>query len=202
MAVDNRAPSRPAQPRSKSSIRSDTKEETSTKLRSDNHSDPQRKVRKQTSNASEDEATAAFVKRVLRAHQLHNSTTGDNGKAGITTSQPLEELLPPLTSSNEVDLQLYALISIIVKDFVQSWYSRITPDHEFVDEVIHIFAHCTRELEQRLRRVDLETLLLDEIPDLLDSHVKGKLAAHDEFATFLTQFQHIERHMIDTLWNH
>lgn len=73
-----------------------------------------------------------------------------------------------------MDLQLYALISIIIKDFVQSWYSKITPDHEFVDEVIHIIAHCTRGLEQRLRRIDVETLLLDEVPGLLNAHTRGQ----------------------------
>lgn len=88
---------------------------------------------------------------------------------------PVEDLLPPLTSRNDVDLQLYALIAIIIKDFVQNWYGRITPDETFVAEIVQIIAHCTRALEQRLRKVDLESLLFDELPELLDAHIRGWL---------------------------
>lgn len=72
-----------------------------------------------------------------------------------------------------MDLQLYALISVILKEFVQKWYSNITPDETFVAEIVQIIAHCTRALEQRLRNVDLESLLLDELPELLDAHIRG-----------------------------
>lgn len=78
-----------------------------------------------------------------------------------------------MTSSNEVDLQLYAFIAIIIREFVQTWYSKITPDQVFVEEVVNVIAHCTRALEQRLRNVDLESLLLDELPELLEVHVQG-----------------------------
>jgi hypothetical protein len=94
-----------------------------------------------------------------------------NGEKGRSTPRPIEDVLPPLTSSNEVDLQLYGIISVIIKEFVQAWYSKITPDQVFVNEVVRIIAHCTRGLEQRLRKVDLEALLLDEIPELLQTHL-------------------------------
>ncbi|PVH96244.1 hypothetical protein DM02DRAFT_644898 [Periconia macrospinosa] len=120
---------------------------------------------KQTDTAS-DRATAAFVRRVLCSHDVLLG----NGEKGRNTPRPIEDVLPPLTSSNEVDLQLYAIIAVIIKEFVQTWYSKITPDHVFVNEVIQIIAHCTRGLEQRLRKVDLEALLLDEIPELVEAH--------------------------------
>jgi hypothetical protein len=117
-----------------------------------------------------DRATAAFVRRTLCSH---NVLLG-NGEKGRTTPRPIEDVLPPLTSSNEVDLQLYGIISVIIKEFVQTWYSKITADHVFVNEVLQIIAHCTRGLEQRLRKVDLEALLLDEIPELLEVHFDSK----------------------------
>lgn len=89
------------------------------------------------------------------------------------TLDPVSELLPPLTSRNDVDLQLYAIIAIILRDFVQTWYNKITPDQTLVAEIVQIIAHCTRELEQRMIKVDMESLLLDELPDLLDKHVEG-----------------------------
>ncbi|KAJ0107628.1 pxa domain-containing protein [Diaporthe amygdali] len=111
-----------------------------------------------------DRATAQLIRRVLCPQQA-----GDRGRA---TPAPIHDLLPPLTSRNDVDLQLYAIIAIILRDFVQAWYNKITPDGTFVEEVVHIIAHCTRALEQRLRKVDVESLLLDELPDLLDKHIQ------------------------------
>lgn len=81
-----------------------------------------------------------------------------------------------MTSSNDVDLQLYAIIAIVVKDLVYSWYGKITPDQGFVEEVLRIVAHCTRALESRLRAVDLESLILDEIPELIEGHIHGQYA--------------------------
>lgn len=110
-----------------------------------------------------DKATAALIRRVLCPH----------AHAGIDP-RPINELLPPLTSSNDIDLQLYAIIAIIVKDLVQSWYGKITPDQGFVEEVVRIVAHCTTQLESRLRTVDLEGLVFDELPELVEAHIKGQ----------------------------
>ena len=144
---------------------------------SDTDSNHKQQEARSEARSAADEATAAFVRRTLCASHLRTGT-GDAPK-GHANVQTLEDLLPPLTSSNDVDLQLYAIISIIIKDFVQTWYNKITPDHEFVDEVIQIIAHCTRGIEQRLRRVDLESLLLDEIPALFHTHVEGRLPYSD-----------------------
>lgn len=88
-------------------------------------------------------------------------------------ASPLDELLPPLTSRNDVDLQIYAVIAIVVKELLYSWYGKVTADQEFVEEIISIIAHCTRALESRLRAVDLESLVLDEIAELVENHVHG-----------------------------
>jgi hypothetical protein len=103
------------------------------------------------------------------------------GEKGRSTPLPVDQLLPPLTSSNDVDLQLYALFAIIIREFIQAWYSKITPDQVFVEEVIQIIAHITRALEQRLRNVDLESLLFDELPELLELHIQGKVMILDGF---------------------
>ena len=89
-------------------------------------------------------------------------------------SRPINVLLPPLTSSNDIDLQLYATIAIVVKDLVQSWYGKITPDQGFVEEVVRIVAHCTTQLESRLRSVDLEGLVVHELPELVEGHINGE----------------------------
>ncbi|KIW06184.1 hypothetical protein, variant [Verruconis gallopava] len=134
---------------------------------------------KSTPDFLSDKATAAFIRRTLCANHALTNTGGERGRA---TPRPIDELLPPLTSSNEVDLQLYAILAVILKEFVYSWYAKITPDHVFVEEVIRIIAHCTRALEQRLRKVDLEALVLDELPNLIELHVKSYRVAHEEVA--------------------
>lgn len=109
-------------------------------------------------------AVRAFIRRVLCP----------DAHAGAAEQRPIDELLPPLTSSNDIDLQLYAIIAIVIKELVYSWYGKITPDQGFVEEVVKIIAHCTRAIEGRLRRVDLEQLIFDEIPELIENHVRCK----------------------------
>ncbi|KAI8721012.1 PXA domain-containing protein [Fusarium sp. LHS14.1] len=127
--------------------------------------------RSNSSDPLSDRATSLLIRRTLCSPQL-----GDKSR---DAQVPIDELLPPLTSRNDVDLQLYAFLAIIMREFVQSWYSKITSDENFVSEILHIIAHCSRALEQRFRKVDLESLLLDEIPDLLDKHITVYRTAHN-----------------------
>ncbi|POS71249.1 PXA domain-containing protein [Diaporthe helianthi] len=126
-----------------------------------------------------DQATAQLIRRVLCPQQA-----SDRGRA---TPAPIHDLLPPLTSRNDVDLQLYAIIAIILRDFVQAWYNKITPDETFVAEIVHIIAHVTRALEQRLRKIDIESLLLDELPDLLDKHIQAYRASRNPIVQYPVQ---------------
>lgn len=127
---------------------------------------PVRQGRQETGNNDfiSEKATLNLIRRVL----------GADGTESRSTPKPIEDVLPPLTSSNEVDVQLYAIIAIVIKDFVNVWYSKITPDHTFVDEVIQLIAHCSRAIEQRFRRIDVVELFLDEIPALAEQHVAGE----------------------------
>jgi hypothetical protein len=128
---------------------------------------PRQGARAASADPLSDKATAFLIRRILCPQQA------DKGKS---SPPPIEDLLPPLTSRNDVDLQLYALIAIILREFVQNWYAKLTPDEAFVAEIVQIIAHITRALEQRLRKVDLDSLLFDELPELLDRHVTGPSA--------------------------
>lgn len=126
-----------------------------------------------------DEATINYIKRVL-CRKTPSATQADSSEE--IDHKSLEDLLPPLTSSNEIDVQLYALIAVVLNLFVQSWYNKITPDQDFVANVVQIIAHCTRGLEQRLRNVDLEDLLLDALPGILAEHIDGQSAHNGQHA--------------------
>jgi PXA domain len=137
-----------------------------------------RPVRREVSSNDflSEKSTVSLIRRVLVA----------DGAETRSTPQPIEAVLPPLTSSNDVDIQLYAIIAIVIKDFINPWYSKITPDHAFVDEVIQIIAHCTRAIEQRLRLIDVVELILDEIPALVQQHIKGEYKDFRKNASGLT----------------
>ena len=117
-----------------------------------------------SSDGTSEKATLSLIRRVLAPETGH----GIDARA---SPRPVEDVLPPLTSSNEVDVQLYAIIAVVIKEFVYAWYSKITPDHAFVEEVVHIIAHCTRALEGRLRKNDIIEIALDEIPTLVERHI-------------------------------
>jgi hypothetical protein len=61
-----------------------------------------------------DRATTALIRRTLCAHKPSDKNRD--------AQPPIDELLPPLTSRNDVDLQLYAFLAIILRDSVQTWY--------------------------------------------------------------------------------
>ncbi|KKK12282.1 hypothetical protein AOCH_005334 [Aspergillus ochraceoroseus] len=123
-------------------------------------------------SGTSDRATTALIRRVLCPQ------TGSY--SGATSPYAPEELLPPLTSSNDVDRQLYALIAIIIKEFVTSWYSKITSDPALVNEAVQVVAHCTRALEQRLREIDVAQLILDELPALVEAHIASYRLAKEQ----------------------
>lgn len=158
-------PARPPGPRPKS-VAFDTESPTS----ADMASPTRRPLRSNATDPLSDRATSLLIRRTLCSPQL--------GEKSRDSQVPIDELLPPLTSRNDVDLQLYALLAIVMREFVQSWYSKITTDEHFVSEILHIIAHCSRALEQRFRKVDLESLVLDEMPDLLDKHITSYRISH------------------------
>ena len=118
-------------------------------------------------DSTSDRVTLSLIRKTLVADGTH--ATGSR-----LSPAPIEGILPPLTSSNDVDVQLYAIVAIIIRDFVNSWYSKISPDHTFVDEVIQIIAHCSRAVEERLRQIDITELILDDGAALIERHVVGK----------------------------
>ncbi|KAL4815220.1 PXA domain-containing protein [Aspergillus spinulosporus] len=143
-----------------------TPSQSSRRLQSKNDS------RNEQINGANDRALAALVRRVLCPQM------GIYG--GATSPYAPEELLPPLTSSNDVDRQLYALVAMMVKEFISSWYSKITSDQALISEVLQLIAHLTRALEQRLREINIVQLALDDIPALVETHITSYRLATEQ----------------------
>lgn len=82
-----------------------------------------------------------------------------------------QDVLPAMTSSSAVDLRLFALVGLLLNQFVVLWYLRVLDDQELVMEIVGNVAHLTRDLEERVRRVDA-FVLADRVGAVLEEHVE------------------------------
>ncbi|KAH3675889.1 hypothetical protein WICMUC_002459 [Wickerhamomyces mucosus] len=111
------------------------------------------------------------------------------------------DILPSLTSSNKIDLYLYPFLGLLIRNFINRWYERITDDQEFVNELITTVSSITRKLETKLKKVDLIELLLDDLPLIFEEHLKTYRKIHSElgstflpFDTINSAFDHLQNH--------
>lgn len=82
----------------------------------------------------------------------------------------LEQLPKPTSCSDAVNTEWYALVALICRHMVQSWYSRISDDPGFVQEMVEVLAKVSLDIDERLKKVDYETVLLDGLPYIIDTH--------------------------------
>ncbi|KAJ2500689.1 hypothetical protein GGH96_002545 [Coemansia sp. RSA 1972] len=88
-------------------------------------------------------------------------------RASYTGSKP-----PFLKSSAVVNASVLRLVTLIVRDFVQEWYEKITDDKEFTTQVAGQLSQVTNEIEKRCRKVDWVRFLLFELPEIVHLHVR------------------------------
>lgn len=83
---------------------------------------------------------------------------------------------PSLTSSNKIDLSLYALFSLLIKNFIISWYVeslKLNNIEEFINELIFLFAHICRNIQGRINEnIDsFIKLLIIDLPYVINNHI-------------------------------
>ncbi|KAH0606993.1 uncharacterized protein H6S33_002981 [Morchella sextelata] len=116
-----------------------------------------------------DAPTLSLIRRVLCAH--------------APPTQPLSSLLPPITKHPDIDMQLYALLAIVCRDYIDTWYTGISSDREFISEVVKVVADVVAEVERRVDGIDIPLLLLDELPALVTRHITDHRLAHARAGT-------------------
>ncbi|KGK37283.1 hypothetical protein JL09_g3563 [Pichia kudriavzevii] len=103
-----------------------------------------------------------YLRNLSRTLHVSNSSKGD---------------LPQLTFSNELDVKLYALFSLLVKNFVQTWYVGLGFDkeEEFIGELVFLFSHVCRKIQERIssRRDEIVTSLFVDLPYVLEKHFRS-----------------------------
>lgn len=94
------------------------------------------------------------------------------------TKRLAERSLPPLTSSNDLDVRLYALFALLLHNFVYDWYTKslkLGSRDEFTKELVFLFAHISRNFQERINSADDEfvRLIVTDIPYLLKKHFES-----------------------------
>lgn len=86
----------------------------------------------------------------------------------------LYQTVPVISGSFEVDLEGYDLLATIFELCIHSWYDKITADTSFTKDTIELTAASLKSLKNRLLLVDIQSLLLDELPALILDHLQGQ----------------------------
>ncbi|ORX95521.1 PXA-domain-containing protein [Basidiobolus meristosporus CBS 931.73] len=104
-------------------------------------------------------------------------------------------------SSRCVDVELYNLLALLLRDFVLTWYDSISQDPEFLSEIVYTFSNITQELEDRCSKVDWTKLIVYNFSSILKRHYqdfrlcKSKVGTSQAgYATFETLFHGIQPH--------
>lgn len=100
--------------------------------------------------------------------------------------------LPALTSSDDVNIEIYALFGLICRQFIQAWYYKIVDDPAFIYDISSVLAHVTRQLEERVSQIDMFGFLLDELPMILDAHIQDVRMVKERYRSSLLPADNIE----------
>jgi hypothetical protein len=89
----------------------------------------------------------------------------------LAPSSPTPPLLQASSTSPALDAELYDLIALALRAYINPWWTRITRyDKQLIIELTRILSSVLRALETRARAVDLNPLVYHDLPTLLAQH--------------------------------
>ena len=89
----------------------------------------------------------------------------------LANDVPLPPLLMSPSANPELNDELYDLIAIALRAYVNPWWTKLTRyDKEFLPQVTHVLTAVLRVLEARLVSTDLSPLVFRDLPALLNQH--------------------------------
>jgi hypothetical protein len=99
-------------------------------------------------------------------------------------SLPPSADLPALLPSPDLTNELYNLIALALRAYVNPWWTKITRyDKEFLPEINRLIAIVIRSLDTRLAATDLSPLLYHDIPVLITQHYRDIRNASSKLST-------------------
>lgn len=91
-------------------------------------------------------------------------------------SEPPPQLFD-FPGSQRINAQIWNLVALVCREHVLSWYSKLTRDKSFFQEVVRIVKHVVEQIGNHVKELDLPALLLSDIPDLLEKHYRDHQTA-------------------------
>jgi hypothetical protein len=73
--------------------------------------------------------------------------------SGTRSGQDWRRALPPLTRSDKINVELYAFLGLICRQFIRPWHFRMNEDLQFDFEVLNVFSNVVQDLEKRVVQV-------------------------------------------------
>ncbi|EJD76443.1 PXA domain-containing protein [Loa loa] len=78
----------------------------------------------------------------------------------------------PMTNSVTIDAILEQMLSYVIRDFIDLWYSSLTPDHHFKESLKRSARRTVAAFSQCVQKVDFVPLLTQHIVDDIASHFR------------------------------
>uniref|UniRef100_A0AAF5PVJ5 PXA domain-containing protein n=1 Tax=Wuchereria bancrofti TaxID=6293 RepID=A0AAF5PVJ5_WUCBA len=78
----------------------------------------------------------------------------------------------PMTNSATIDAILEQMLSYVIRDFIDSWYSSLTPDLHFKESLKRCARRTVAAFSQCVQKVDFVPLLTQHIVDDIASHFR------------------------------
>lgn len=78
-----------------------------------------------------------------------------------------------MTGDIDLDDEISALLGLVIRQFVHSWYQKISDNDQLTVEISNALGEMVEQLKSRARQADINQLLLDDLPHLIEVHVRG-----------------------------
>ena len=98
----------------------------------------------------------------------------------ISSKKPIQTFTV-LTGSSAIDKPLQDMISYIIRDYILAWYTKITLNTSFPDEVRAILSQTVTILTERISQVDWVQYLTTQLVDHVASHVRLFKSARNKY---------------------
>ncbi|MCP9261495.1 Sorting NeXin [Dirofilaria immitis] len=114
----------------------------------------------------------AFAWPYLRSFHFLTGQQGYLAYHGRFSENVYCEQEQPMTNSATIDSVLEQMLSYVVRDFINSWYSGLTPDHHFKESLKRSARRTIATFSQCVQKVDFVPLLTQHIVDDIASHFR------------------------------
>ncbi|KAH7043689.1 PXA domain-containing protein [Linnemannia elongata] len=108
----------------------------------------------------------------------------------IQQREPVPQLLNQ--PHPDLDAEAYHFLALLVRDFIQTWYSTFSSDPQLVTSVVNVVIEIARELERRSQEADWVGLVLLDVPEVLRRHYVDYRQAAQKLETAYAPNQTIE----------